>query len=257
MPAKLKKLNAVTGIVASIFDAQGNLAQSVEDQIQLIGSRQWFTPSGYDAIVHGGRIVLSKLSQPGLHPDEDVPTNISAPVEWRGVVNYIGELVNGVSLMAFVNESNGNTVVGTVSYDPTDPYSLLFDVDPATIPSNSLQPVISIIDPQRVGPGSGLPAAAAGQRYLVIDNAIGNPTNNPSNHPSAWRNADSTPFYAQVNDIIEYDGSSWSVSFAAAEVTAIEYVTNTYSGVQLRWADGRWQKSWEGLYKEGLFLIAI
>jgi hypothetical protein len=161
--------------------------------------------------------------------------------------------------MAFVNENNGNTVVGTVSYHPTDPDILLFDVDPATIPSNTLDPVDNIIDPLKAGPGVNLPAAVAGQRYLIINNNIGNPNNDPTNHPSAWRNSDSSPVYANANDIIEYDGSNWNVIFSAQDANpdVLEYVTNMYSGIQIKWVDGVWQKSWEGLYREGLWLIII
>lgn len=260
-PAIVKKLNAVSSIVASIFDAHGNLAQAIEDQYELLGNRQWFTPSGYDIVVYKDSItdtynvVLSKANvDNGL---ADIPTVISEPVPWRGVINYIGEITNGISQMAFVNEVNGNTVIGTISYHPTDPNILLFNIDPATIPSNTLDPIINIIDPLKVGPGAGLPAAAAGQRYLIINNNIGNENNNPANHPVAWRNSDNSAFYAKANDIIEYDGNNWSIQFDSNTANSVEYVTNLYSGVQLKWVDGQWLKSWEGLYREGLWLLII
>jgi hypothetical protein len=159
--------------------------------------------------------------------------------------------------MAFVNEGNGNTVVGTITYDPTDSNVLLFDVDPATIPSNTLAAIDNVIDPLRAGPGVNLPAAATGQRYLIINNNIGNVTNLPSNAPSAWRNLDNSPVYANANDVIEYDGNSWNVVFSSNDTTTLEYVTNRYSEVQLKWVDGTWSKSWEGLYHEGLWLLVI
>lgn len=265
MPAKVKKLNAVSGVVASIFDAQGNLAQSIEDQVQLLTNRQWFTPSGYDTIVfkdqssESYKILLSKLAKPGLLPATDAPTPLNNPVPWRSVISYVGEITNGISMMAFVNESNGNTVVGTISYDPTDESILLFDVDTATIPSNTQEPINNIIDPQKSAPGINLPAAAAGQRYLIINNNIGNTAADPTSHPSAWRNTDNSPFYANANDIIEFDGSSWSIVFDStnADPHNVEYVTNLYSGIQLKWLGETWTKSWEGIYKEGLWLLVI
>jgi hypothetical protein len=257
MPAKIKKLNAVSSIVTTIYDGSGNLTQSIEDQIKQMGSRQWFTFSGYDAIVANGRIILSKVTKQGLDPNLDIPTSLNDPVPWRGVINTLGEIANGVSLMAFVNEGNGNTVVGTITYDPTDSNVLLFDVDPATIPSNTLAAIDNVIDPLRAGPGVNLPAAATGQRYLIINNNIGNVTNLPSNAPSAWRNLDNSPVYANANDVIEYDGNSWNVVFSSNDTTTLEYVTNRYSEVQLKWVDGTWSKSWEGLYHEGLWLLVI
>jgi hypothetical protein len=256
-PAKVKKLDAVSSVVASLYDAHGNLAQSILDQYELLSNRQWFTPSGYNAIVANGKVILSLQPKHNTNTDTNIPEPANAPVPWRGVINYIGEITNGISQMAFVNENTGNVVIGTISYDPTDDSVLLFEVDPATIPTNTLTPINNIIDPLRAGPGVGLPAAAAGQRYLIINNNIGNPSNAAENNPVAWRNSDNSPVLAHANDIIQYDGSNWNVVFDSQYTTTEEFVTNLYSGVQFRWLDGRWQKSWEGLYKEGLWLIII
>ena len=256
-PAKVKKLNAVTSIVASIYDSNGNLNQDIINQTNLINKRQWFTPSGYDVVVADGKIKLSKSAN-----DSDnlaLPTIYSDPIPWRGVINYIGEITNGVSLMAFVNEATGNIVVGNISYDPTDDTVLLFNVDTTTTPTDTLPIVDSIINPQNVAPGRGLPAAAANQRYLLIQNNIGNITNDPNNNPVAWRNSDNSPVIAHANDIIEYDGNNWTVVFNSREVAAnvVVYVTNTYTGLQYKFIEGVWQKSWEGQYREGLWLLVI
>jgi hypothetical protein len=109
----------------------------------------------------------------------------------------------------------------------------------------------------KAGPGVNLPAAASGQRYLLINNPIGNIANAPGNNPSAWRNADSSVTLANPNDIIQYDGSRWNVVFDSANTYSEEYVTNLFSNVQYKWLDGMWQKSWEGLYKEGYWLLII
>lgn len=264
-PAKVKKLNAVSSVVATLYGPTGDLAQGIQDQINQLGQRQWFTPSGYDAIVYGTpgvsgqyQIVLSELAK--KTNVLDMPSPLNDPVPWRGIINYIGEISNGISLMAFVNEDNGNTVVGSISYHPTDPNILLFNLDTATVPSNTLAPLTNIINPTKVGPGRGLPAAAAGQRYLIINSNIGNPNNAPENSPLAWRNADDSPVYALENDIIEYNATTgkWEIVFAGANVSNnVEYVTNSFSGIQFKWVDGIWQKSWEGLYKEGLWLLVI
>lgn len=266
-PAKVKKLNAVTSIVASLYDAHGNLADAILQQYELLGNRQYFTPSGYNAIVAGGQVVLSKQPKKGTDTLLTVPEPTNDPVPWRGVINYIGEITNGVSQMAFVDDATNTFVVGTISYDPTDDSVLLFNVDTSTIPSNNLAPVNNIIDPLSAAPGTNLPAAANGQRYLIINNRIGNPTNAPNNNPTGWRNADSSPVFANPNDIIQYDGSHWNVVFDSENTTTIynsitdadevPYVTNLYSGVQFKWLNENWQKSWEGLYKEGLWLLII
>lgn len=256
-PVKVKKLNAVTSIVASIYDGEGNLAENLLDEFNRLGTRQWFTPSGYDAIVANGEIVLSKNILYGTSGLMEIPVANNDPIAWRGVINYIGEITNGVSQMAFVNETNGNTVIGTISYHPTDPYTLLFNIDEATIPTNTISAVDSIINPLKAGPGVNLPAAATGQRYLIIENNIGNINNSSNNNPTAWRNSDNSPVIAYANDIIEYDGSNWNVIFDSNNVSTVQYVTNVYTGIQYKWVDGMWQKSWEGLYKEGQWLLII
>lgn len=256
-PAKVKKLNAVQGLVASIFDADGNLAQAIIDQYELMSKRQWFTPSGYNAIVANGQVILSQQPKHNTNTDLGVPEPSNDPIPWRGVINYIGELSNGISQMAFVNEDTGNTVIGTISYHPSDDSILLFDIDPATIPTNTIAALNNVIDPLKVAPNKGLPAPAAGQRYLIVNNNIGNVNNNPANAPIAWRNADNSPVIAKVNDIIQYDGSTWQVIFDSETADTVEYVTNSYSGIQYKWLNNKWQKSWEGLYREGLFLIIL
>jgi hypothetical protein len=81
--------------------------------------------------------------------------------------------------------------------------------------------------------------------------------NDPANNPLAWRNADNSVTSAVANDIIQYDGSRWNVIFNSTTTTTQEYLTNAYTGIQYKWLNGTWQKSWEGLYKEGLWQLII
>jgi hypothetical protein len=256
-PAKVKKLDAVTGLVVSLFDGHGNVYKAIETQYELMAKRQWFTPSGYDVVVADGQVRLTQATN--YSDDLAVPTILSNPIPWRGVINYVGEITNGISMMAFVNEDNGNTVVGTISYHPTDNTILLFNIDPSTIPTNTQLAVDSIIDPLKAAPNKGLPAPAAGQRYLLINNNIGNIHNEADHNPLAWRNADNSPVIAHANDIIEYNGSSWTVSYSGQnpQPNVVEYVTNIRTGLQYKYLQGIWQKSWEGLYREGLWLLVI
>jgi hypothetical protein len=256
-PAKVKKLNAVTAVVANIYDAQGNLAQSILDQYLVEGQRQWFTPSGYNAIVANGQIILSQNTLVGTNTPTGIPVPVNDPIPWRSVINYVGEISNGVSQMAFVSDTTGNTTIGTIAYDPTDETVLLFNVDPLTTPSNTLAPVSHIIDPATAGPGINLPAAVSGQRYLLINSNISSPSNDPMSGPAAWKNIDGTVTVAYANDIIEYVDGFWEVIFESATSINEEFVTNLHTNVQYKWVNGYWQKSWEGLYKEGYWLLII
>jgi hypothetical protein len=144
-------------------------------------------------------------------------------------------------------------IVGTITYDPTDERFMLVDIDAATAPQNTLPPVDSVIDPLLSGPGAGLPAATAGQRYLIL-NDIGSyeePTSTV-----AWGS-----LIAYANDIIEYNGSEWFVSYDSTTGVNIQYVTNITTNLQYLWTgstDGKqWVKSYDGLYPGGDWSIVL
>ena len=76
----------------------------------------------------------------------------------------------------------------------------------------------------------------------------------------AWRGVDEpvgTPLVAQANDIVEYDGTRWNVVFDSSNPSGIQYVTNVTTGIQYRWAEGQWLKSYEGLYPEGEWSLVL
>ena len=136
---------------------------------------------------------------------------------------------------------------------PSDDYKLLFNVDTDTIPTNSLLALTAIIDPLQSGPGAGLIAAATGQRYLITANigASGNTDNS-----DAW--GGTGDLIASANDIIEYDGSKWNISYdASANPSSTDYVTNSTTNIQYKWNGSQWVKSWEGMYPSGEWEVVI
>ena len=133
-----------------------------------------------------------------------------------------------------------------MAYDPTDDRFLLINIDADTLPQNTLDPVDAIINPLVSGPGAGLPAAAIGQRYLILDDM--------ADETDAW----GLTIVAQANDIIEFDGDFWFVAFeSAAQTTNVEYVTNITTGLQYRWTTTEWVKSYEGLYPGGEWSLVL
>ena len=258
-PAKVKKLGVVEKIVASVFDGNGDMAEAIFDSDLLLGTRQLFTPFNYQTLLIGNKLqVLETKAVVTNNSGVQVPTAPPSNLLWHTVVDLYGALRNGISQIRLDNPYDTSIIVGTVSYDPTDDRFLLFTVDADTIPANTLDAVNAIVDPQAKGPGTinGLPAAAAGQRYLFINDTGSGSTEDPG-FAQAWRGTDGSTLVANTNDIVEYDGTRWNIAFDSSNESNVQYVSNLTTSVQYRWAEGEWLKSYEGLYTEGNWSLVL
>ena len=251
-PAKVKKLGVVEKIVASVFDAHGDANEAIINNDLLLGTRQMFTPYGYQVLLIGNKLQVLKYNQVVNPTDDNTEphTNPPSKVFWHGVIGLSGTMREGISQIRLADQWGGNDeVIGTITYDPTDDRFMLFDVDTDPTPQNTLQAVNAVINPLLSGPGAGLPAAVTSQRYLLLDD-LGD-WDNPQ-PPTAWG-----PVVARANDIIEYDGVEWVVSFESAGATNTHFVTNITTGLQYRWTGTEWVKSYEGLYPGGEWSIVL
>jgi hypothetical protein len=258
-PAKVKKLGVVEKIVASVFDGNGDMAEAIFDSDLLLGTRQLFTPFNYQTLLIGNKLqVLETKAVVTNNSGVQVPTAPPSNLLWHTVVDLYGALRNGISQIRLDNPYDTSIIVGTVSYDPTDDRFLLFTVDADTIPANTLDAVNAIVDPQAKGPGTinGLPAAAAGQRYLFINDTGSASTEDPG-FAQAWRGTDGSALVANTNDIVEYDGTRWNIAFDSSNESNVQYVSNLTTSIQYRWAEGEWLKSYEGLYTEGNWSLVL
>jgi hypothetical protein len=155
--------------------------------------------------------------------------------------------------MIALNQEDGSQVFGTVAFDPTNDQFLLFTLIEESIPPNTLSPVSSVINPLASGPGYGLPAAATGQRYLLTDD-----TGSDNGYAVAWTGTSGQILVAHRNDIIQYDGSQWIVSFSAeSSPVNTQYVTNITTEIQYKWTGTTWVKSYQGLYPGGQWSLII
>lgn len=253
-PAKVKKLGVVERIIASVFDAEGDATNAITNSDLLLGTRQKITPFGYQVLLIGNKLQVLESAK-AVNPtntNTDPPQSPPSNVRWPAVLGAYGVLRPGISQIRLDSqwEDDEGAIVGHISVDPTDDRFLLFDVDEDTVPQNTLDPVDSVIDPLLSGPGAGLPAAATGQRYLIL-NDIGSAAG--GGPVTAWDG-----IYATANDIIEYDGADWVVSFdAASSATQVQFVTNITTNLQYRWTGREWVKSYQGLYPGGNWSIVF
>ena len=245
-PAKVKKLGVVEKIVTSIYDANGDALNAITNSDLLLGTRQLFTPYGYQTLLIGNKLQALKKSAV-VNPTNDNTQPQTAPPSnefWHAILQMYGTLRPGISQVRLSNEWDSTEIVGYISYDPTDDRFLLFDVDTDTVPQNTLAPIDAVINPLISGPGTGLPAAAVGQRYLILENMGESP---------AWGNC-----IAATNDIIEYTESGWQVAFSAGtHYNNTQFVTNLTTSIQYRWTGETWVKSYEGLYPGGEWSIVL
>ena len=248
LPSKVKKMGVVAEIIASIYSENGGLSKDVITTLQGLVSQQRFTPLNYSVLFMGNTLTLYKTIN-----NEDNVINGNKAV-WKDFVNVYGVLSNGISQvrLQFTHTDGQHEIVGTVAYDPTDVFSLLFTPISSTLPTNTLTAVNAIIDPMNVTVNSNILSPATGTRYLIL-NPIGDPNSPPA---AAWAGSSGTNLIAKANDIIEWNGSYWTVAFDSSE-PAIQYVQNLTTMVQYQWTGGQWVKSYEGVYQPGEWSLVL
>jgi len=257
-PAKVKKLGVVERIIASVHDANGDLTNALTDSDLLLGTRQKFTPYGYQVLLIDGKLQALRQQQVIDEPNESLipPDSPSSNLLWHSVIGVYGVLRPGISYVT-LEQPDGTDVSGTVAYDPTDDRFLLFTVDAGTVPNNTLEAVNAVIDPLSSGPGDGLAAPSLGQRYLFTQDT--GSYNNPGlTNPVIWQGTGGEPLVAYANDIVEYNGSWWQISFDhTSSPDNIQYVTNITTELQYRWTGTAWVKSYQGLYQGGSWSLVL
>lgn len=236
-PAQVVQQNVIEQIITNIY--QGN---STEEPLpENLIKRDVTTPGDNVVSVHNGKI---KLLGPKAN-EHDANGKVYA---WRDLLDLYGPLRPTVSQLRLKTttdiEDSSTDIIGTIQYDDLRPNELFWQVDPDTLPGNTLQPVDAVIDPLRSFPvGGGLPAPASGQRYLLLSDV---------GESQAWG-----LLRARADDIIEFRGGGWQVAFAAAGSTAVEHVLNLHTGRQLRWTGHEWVLTIDGQYAPGYWRLAL
>jgi hypothetical protein len=243
-PAKVKQQRVIEQIVLNV-DAVSRGAD-MDDASVFTGGTRLFTdittPGNHWVNVSGNRITL--LGR------ETASTDVGGdPYPWQDLIEVYGFLNPTVSQIRLKQnpdlDRTDTDIVGYIQYDPMDTSKLIFTVDPDTLPGNTLTPINAVIDPLRSWPGNNLPAAAEGQRYLIISD-IGTPS-------QIWG-----ALAARSNDIIQYQGGQWVRAFNANTPTPppTQYVLNQTTGRQLRFTGYDWVLTIDGKYPPGMWRLA-
>lgn len=248
-PAKLKKMGVIQKIIASIHE--GSSIDDIQNDDILLGTRQKITAYGYKVLLLGNSLQLLPNNEAFYPPNTDLalPDSPNTSLYWSSVLNVYGAIRPGISQIWLQNPYMETDIVGTIVPDPLDDRLLIYNIDPDTLPQNTLDPVDSVINPLLTGPNAGLPGPINGKRYLIVEN-IG--SDNATT--VAWGN-----LVANANDIIQYNASvgEWQVAFDSQDSEDVEFVTNITTGVQYRYINGSWMKSVDGWYSEGDWSVVI
>lgn len=170
-------------------------------------------------------------------------------LDWNEVLRPYGEIRYGISEVRLRRgldpSDDGDDIVAAITdleSDPSKSNIAYIDIDSSTLPSVTIPAISAVIDPTKVGPGMSLPAAATGQRYLIIKDA-------PSG--ALWGN-----ITAFTNDIIQYNGTNWVVSFSASSNNNA-VVLNTSNALVYEWRNGQWINAVEGTYTAGWWRLRL
>jgi hypothetical protein len=248
---KVKKMGVIQTVITNIQDlnTMQSLGQTVVSVLNygvlltsnLNGSMTYYT--------------LKLLKAQDIITDDGINYDLKASGShaWENLLNVYGKFISGSSEVR-LSQANGSEIIGTVATHPTDPSLLIYNPFPSTLPANTLAPINAIIDPTSANVATYLTSPATGTQYLII-NPIGSFEN--SQGATAWRGSDGQSLVANANDIIEYTGNHWQVIFDSQTVNTLQYVTNLTTGIQYKWQNNQWTKSFDGIYPEGQWMLSI
>ena len=259
-PAKVKRLGIITKIIANAFS---NLEGTIVTEYESAGSgsaiytglgdpvsRTTVTPGNFELIVLNNVASLLKNNIVSHADDVTMPNHT---VSWRSLLDlYPGQFRANLTQLRLL-KSDGNEVVAYISLDPLDERRMLLNIDTDTVPTNTIisgrGTIDAIINPDTFNPGS----PSAGTRYLILENI----NSDAVNGPAAWLQGNGSGFAATANDIIEWNGSQWNIVFNSTVTTDVTYITNIYTGIQYKWDNNEWSKSFEGIYDKDAWRIIL
>jgi hypothetical protein len=259
-PAKVKKSGLIAEIVTRVYETDvGEIERSIDEGeeydpfscIDAIPMQIVTSVGNYSVSVERGANGVETITL--LNPYQD-PTPIPS---WFELIQKYGQITPNITSIRLKLDPDldvdTSDIIGTIQQDPNHENVLFFTPDVDTLPANTMSAITTIIDPIEVQPNNGLPFPLPGQRYLLTshDSAGEEPAIPPGVPTSPW----GMGLVAYPNDIIEYNGTSWFVSFDSQNATGKNYVVNNANSTQYVFENGVWAYSYYGIYSPGYWRI--
>lgn len=240
-PAKIKRQKIIEQIITNINEGTYDDNGELQHGAQL--AREITTPGNHWLRLSTGTGgAFAQLLGPNsneFNPDGE-------HYDWPKLFEQYGKMVTEDHQLRirFSTDDGASEIIGALSTVPGQPHKLEWQIDVDSLPSNTLAAVSGVIDPDRTGPGQGLPNAATGQRYLLVNDL---PKSNMT-----WNSGEPDGFGARIGSIIERKPTKWEVVFdPMANEGDLHFVLNTSTGKQLRWTGSEWGMAIDGDYAPG------
>jgi hypothetical protein len=242
-PAKVKRQTLIHTVLNQIKKMQENdsLDWVPNDPIP---NKQWVI-TGFENLklqvkIEGDSALL--LDKDGTALFED-----GTPLTWEKALKPYGEFRPGISQLRVrrgidPTDTSVDIVAVMTEISPIQGNKVLLSIDEDTLPSTTQSSVNAIIDPTKSAPGRGLPDPVTGQRYLILADTPDIP---------AW-----TGVAAKANDIILYNGTTWTISFSASGNSSA-FVLNSMTNLIYEWRSGQWISAYEGTYRSGWWRLYL
>lgn len=247
-PAKVQKNTLIQTIINNIHTVDTGTADdfSVDDLSNVdYTTYQIITLGNYKMRIitdNAGNTTAEILNSAGGSTND-----AGNPLTWSHVLANYGEFrptLSQIRLRKTTDPGDISTdIIGTLDTHLTNGSLLNVTIDTDTLPGNTQNPITTIVDPQNGNDWSVITGAAvAGSRYLLLgdipDGQVGYP--------------------AVTNDIVEYNGVTWSTTFdASANSASIHYTTNLTTLDKLKWTGEQWINAYEGTYNAGYWRVYL
>jgi hypothetical protein len=259
-PAKLKRSGLIAEIVTQVFD----VADVNAIRVEAVGEYDPFTCFGGIPIQIVTTVGNYRTSVARNGAIEQITLlnefgQVDPTLSWQSLIQLYGQITPNITKIRLKLDPNldvtDSDIIGGIEQDPLHQNILIFTPDLDTLPTNTILPILDIIDPIEVTPGNGLPIAVAGQRYLLTsrDSAGEEPAIPPNVPTSPWGQM----LVAYPNDVIEYNGTAWVVIFDSRNSVGKNYVINNANATQYTYdaTTREWTYTYYGQYAPGYWRI--